>query len=42
MDFIINTPQYFIDKYVPVFQRFKLKPDLQEIVNKITKDWDRG
>jgi hypothetical protein len=42
IDFLYNkTPQYFIDKYVPVFSSFKLKPDLQNIVNEITKDWDK-
>lgn len=42
IDFLYEkVPQYFIDKYVPVFQRFKLKPDLQEIVDEITKDWDK-
>ena len=42
IDFLYkDIPQYFIDKYVPVFKRFKLKQDLQEIVNKITKDWDK-
>ena len=42
IDFLYEkTPQYFIDKYVPIFEKFKLKPDLQEIVDKITKDWDK-
>lgn len=36
-----KTPQYFIDKYVPIFEKFKLKPDLQKIVDEITKDWDK-
>ncbi len=36
-----KIPQYFIDKYVPIFQRLKLRSDLQEIVNNITKDWDK-
>ena len=42
IDFLYNkTPQYFIDKYVPIFERFKLKSDLQQIVDEITKDWDK-
>lgn len=42
IDFLYEkVPQYFIDKYVPVFRRLKLKPDLQEVVNKITENWDK-
>ena len=42
IDFLYGkVPQYFIDKYVPVFQQFKLKPDLQEFVDEFTKDWDK-
>ena len=42
IDFLFGkTPKYFIDKYVPVFQSLKLKPDLQEIVDQITQDWDK-
>lgn len=42
IDMLYNkTPQYFIDKYVPIFERFELKPDLLKIVNEITKDWDK-
>jgi hypothetical protein len=42
IDFLYQkTPQYFIDKYVPIFQKFKLKPDLQQVVDDITKDWDK-
>ena len=36
-----KIPQYFIDKYVPVFQKFKLRPDLQQFVDEFTKDWDK-
>lgn len=36
-----KVPQYFIDKYVPVFQKFKLKPDLQKVIDEMTKDWDK-
>jgi len=42
IDFLYGkVPQYFIDKYVPVFQQFKLKPDLQKFVDEFTKDWDK-
>jgi hypothetical protein len=42
IDFLYGrTPQYFIDKYVPIFESFKLKPDLQQIVDEITRDWDK-
>ena len=42
IDFLYNkTPKYFVDKYVPIFQRFKLKSDLQKIVDDITQDWDK-
>jgi hypothetical protein len=42
IDFLFEkVPQYFIDKYVPVFERFKLKPDLQKIVDDITRYWDK-
>ena len=42
IDFLYNkVPQYFIDKYVPIFEKFKLKPDLQNIVDEITRDWDK-
>lgn len=42
IDFLYEkTPQYFIDKYVPIFEKFKLKSDLRQVVDEITKDWDK-
>jgi hypothetical protein len=41
IDFLYEKiPNYFIDKYVPIFQKLKLKSDIQKIVDDFTKDWD--
>jgi hypothetical protein len=42
IDFLYGkVPQYFVDKYVPIFKQFKLKSDLQKVIDDITKDWDK-
>lgn len=42
IDFRYNKiPEYFIDKYVPIFQQLKINPDLKKIIDEITKDWDK-
>lgn len=42
IDFLYEkVPQYFINKYVPIFKRLKLKSDIQKIVDDTTKDWDK-
>ena len=36
-----DTPQYFIDKYVPIFQSLKIKPNIKNIIDDFTKNWDK-
>lgn len=35
-----KTPQYFIDKYLPLFKKLDINPEILEYVNDFTKDWD--
>ena len=36
-----DTPQYFIDKYLPVWQKLRIQPDIQKIIDDFTQDWDK-
>ena len=36
-----DTPQYFIDKYLPVWQKLRIKPEVKKIIDDFTKDWDK-
>ena len=36
-----DTPQYFIDKYLPVWQKLKIQPGVQKIIDSVTEDWDK-
>ena len=36
-----TTPQYFIDKYLPVWQKLRIKPEIKKIIDDFTKDWDK-
>ena len=35
-----DTPQYFIDKYLPVWQKLRIQPKVKKIIDDFTKDWD--
>ena len=36
-----DTPQYFIDKYLPVWQKLRIKPEVKKIIDDFTEDWDK-
>ena len=36
-----DTPQYFIDKYLPVWQKLRIRPEIQTIIDEFTKDWNK-
>tara|TARA_S200000501_G_scaffold326035_1_gene324287 strand:- start:733 stop:1641 length:909 start_codon:yes stop_codon:yes gene_type:complete len=36
-----DTPQYFIDKYVPYWQSLNINPEIRKSVDAFTKDWDK-
>ena len=36
-----DTPQYFIDKYLPVWQSLVIKPSIKKIIDDFIKDWDK-
>ena len=36
-----DTPQYFIDKYLPVWQKLRIQPKVKKIIDDFTKDWDK-
>ena len=36
-----DTPQYFIDKYLPIWQKLIIKPEIKKIIDDFTKDWDK-
>ena len=36
-----DTPQYFIDKYVPIWKKLKINPDIKEYIDDFTKKWDK-
>ena len=36
-----DTPQYFIDKYVPYWQSLNINPEIRKFVDSFTKDWDK-
>lgn len=35
-----KTPQYFIDTYLPLFEKLKINDEIVDYVNNFTKDWD--
>ena len=37
-----DTPQYFIDKYLPVWQKLRIKPEIKKTIDDFTKDWDKN
>ena len=36
-----DTPQYFIDKYVPIWNSLKINPEIKNYIDDFTKDWDK-
>ena len=36
-----DTPQYFIDKYLPIWQKLIINPEVKKIIDDFTKDWDK-
>lgn len=36
-----NTPSYFINKYLPIFQNLKIRTDIQNKINSICNTWDK-
>ena len=36
-----DTPQYFIDKYVPIWKKLKINPDIKDYIDDFTKEWDK-
>ena len=37
-----DTPQYFIDKYVPYWQSLNINPEIKKFIDDFTKDWDKN
>ena len=40
--FYNKIPQYFIDKYLPIFQKIKIKPEIKKIIDDFTQDWNKN
>lgn len=36
-----DTPQYFVDKYLPIFQSLRIRPNIQKIIDSFTAEWDK-
>jgi len=36
-----DTPQYFIDKYLPYWQSLNINPEIKSYIDDFTKDWDK-
>ena len=36
-----DTPQYFIDKYVPIWESLNINPEIKNYIDDFTRDWDK-
>lgn len=42
IDFLYNkTPEYFKNKYIPIFKKLQINPQIKEKINKFTCTWDK-
>lgn len=42
IDFLYNkTPTYFINKYLPIFQNLKIRPEVKKKIDDVCNSWDK-
>ena len=37
-----DTPRYFIDKYVPIWKKLRINPEVKQYIDEFTKEWDKN